>query len=464
MNDTQQMSVWQSVLEEARRCERRHDWLGAAAVYARVHANSALDPRPLINQGHALWQADLPLAALGCYRLASTLAPDHPLVLCGLGHCFLDLREFEQADLHYLRVGSSEACWARGQVLLGLERYEEAFQEIERRRDLASWVPFLSGTWWGGMALRDLDPSDELLVWSEQGYGDIFQYLRWLPALGEQRQRQAEARGVRCLPLTLVVEPNLVRLLAEGLAWMSRPPRVVAKTALRPEEARARAHGPMISLPHELGGAPLPSGARDGEESVATLRSPLWSRAPRSSEASLLPHRQGDNVSLGVLPRIGLVWASGRKLNDPYTHREYIKRSLPPSALIQLLQGLQLRDVQVVSMQYGNDDQLAAALGFPLPMPRLPLGDFASVARVVAQLDLVISVDTAMAHLVGTMGMPGWILLPWSADPRWQRDRSDTPWYPSLRLFRQPRSGAWSEAIEELFTAFDARFSAAPGC
>ncbi len=460
MDHSEQLPDWQSVLEEARRCERHHDWLGAAGAYARVHANRALDPRPLINQGHALWQADLPLAALRCYRLASSLAPEHPLVLCGLAHCFLDLREFEQTDLLYQRVGSSEASWARSQVLLGLERYEEAFREIERRRNLASWAPFLPGDWWGGKVFRDLDPSDELLVWSEQGYGDIFQYLRWLPALGEWRQRQAEALGAPCVPLTLVVEPNLVRLLAEGLAWMSRPPRVVAKTAFRPEDARTRAHGPMMSLPHELGRAPQPSGSRDGEEPGATLRSPLWCHVPRSSDDSLLPRcPDDDNDSLGTAPRLGVVWASGRKLGDPYTHREYIKRSLPATALIQLLKGLEQRGAQVVSLQYGDDDQLAAALGFPLPLPRLPLGDFASAARVVAQLDLVISVDTAMAHLVGTMGLPGWILLPWSADPRWQRDRSDSPWYPSLRLFRQPRTGAWREAIEELFSAFDARFS-----
>ena len=74
--------------------------------------------------------------------------------------------------------------------------------------------------------------------------------------------------------------------------------------------------------------------------------------------------------------------------------------------------------------------------------------DFAATAAMVAELDLVITVDTAMAHLVGAMGRPGWVLLPWSAAPRWLRDRHDSPWYPSLRLFRQPQPGNWSAVVD----------------
>jgi ADP-heptose:LPS heptosyltransferase len=73
--------------------------------------------------------------------------------------------------------------------------------------------------------------------------------------------------------------------------------------------------------------------------------------------------------------------------------------------------------------------------------------DFAATATLVAGLDLVITVDTALAHLVGAMGRPGWLLLPFSAAPRWLRERSDTPWYPSLRLFRQRQAGAWGPVV-----------------
>ena len=86
--------------------------------------------------------------------------------------------------------------------------------------------------------------------------------------------------------------------------------------------------------------------------------------------------------------------------------------------------------------------------------PGLSLEGFATTARVLAQLDLVITVDTAMAHLVGAMGRPGWVLLPWSADPRWLSATPTTPWYPSLRLFRQGRGGDWNGAVDQLLAAF----------
>ena len=82
--------------------------------------------------------------------------------------------------------------------------------------------------------------------------------------------------------------------------------------------------------------------------------------------------------------------------------------------------------------------------------------DFAATAAVVAEQDLVITVDTAMAHLVGAMGHPGWVLLPYSAAPRWLRQRSDTPWYPSLRLFRQPQGGDWAAVVQQVLQTLDA--------
>ncbi len=455
----------QGPLQQARRCELRHDWIGAAAAYAQLQAQHPADPRPLINQGHALWQADLPAAALRCYGRALQLEASHPLVLCGLGHCCLDLREFEAAEGHYAQVDGPQARWGRSQVLIGLERYGEAYLDAEDRRLLSDWTPFLPGPWWGGhLSLDALDPASDLVVWSEQGYGDTLQYLRWLPALADRRDCQAEALGCRSTPITVAVEANLVRLLSEGLAWLVTPPRVLAKAQVLQTADHGVPHGPLMSLPHQLGGAPLPVPSMGEGSNRFALHSPLWGDASGRGWAALLPATDSTEASShSAAPRVGLVWASGRKIDDPFTHREYRKRSLPPAALLQLLEGLQLAGAQLISLQYGNDEQQAAALGFPLPLPRLGLGDFAATARVVAQLDLVISVDTAMAHLVGAMGAPGWVLLPWSADPRWLRDRSDSPWYPSLRLFRQPSTGAWREAIDDLLRAYHEQFGVDAG-
>ncbi len=429
VSQPQQSVEW---LQIAAAHERSHDWLAAATAYGRALTLEPGDGRVWCNLGHALWMADLPQAAEHPYRRALADSIGVSAALCGLANTLRDLNRFEEAVPLYEDAGDEQARWGLSQLLIGLERYGEAFAAAEARCRLASWSPFRPAPFWGGGSMEDLDPDQPLWTWSEQGYGDTFQYLRWIPALAR-----------RPGPLHLVVEANLVRILQEGLAWMEAPPRVVAKQALTFQPLAA--HGPLMSLPHLLGTGPM------AESVQPTLHSPLWS----ATGVSLLPDGLPDG------PRVGLVWASGRKLDDPFTQREYLKRSLPPLALWQLIDGLRQAGAALIPLQFGDDQELAAALGFQLSAPRLDLGDFAHVARVVAQLDLVISVDTAMAHLVGAMGATGWILLPWSADPRWLRQRDDSPWYGSLRLFRQSATGDWASAIERLLTAFSGWSAAA---
>ena len=145
-----------------------------------------------------------------------------------------------------------------------------------------------------------------------------------------------------------------------------------------------------------------------------------------------------------------------RKLDQPVTAREYRRRSLDPAALGALITGLAERGVAVELLQFGADREQADPwldrVAGVLPSD----ADFAATAAVVAALDLVITVDTAMAHLVGAMGHPGWVLLPFSAAPRWLRQRCDTPWYPTLRLFRQPRGGDWPAVVQQVLQALDA--------
>ncbi|WP_322781651.1 glycosyltransferase family 9 protein [Synechococcus sp. CBW1107] len=412
-------------LRRAAAFERRHAWIAAAAAYGEALALEPGDGRLWGNLGHALWLADLPQAAETAYRQALACSAPAPAALCGLANALRDLNRFEEALPLYEAAGDAEARWGLSQVLIGLERHAEAFAAAEARCALPGWSPFRPAPFWGAGGEGELDADQPLWIWSEQGFGDTLQYLRWIPALAR-----------RTGPLHLVVEANLVRLLQEGLAWMAAPPRVVSKDTLTFQPLAA--HGPLMSLPHRLGPDHAPA------EGGLCLRSPLWSTAG----PSLLPE------GLPEGPRVGLVWASGRKREDPFTHREYVKRSLTPLALWQLIAGLQGAGAAVIPLQYGHDGELAAALGFRLPAPRLDLGDFAHLARVVAQLDLVITVDTALAHLAGAMGAPGWILLPWSADPRWLRQREDSPWYGSLRLFRQSATGDWASAIEGLLGAF----------
>jgi ADP-heptose:LPS heptosyltransferase len=158
------------------------------------------------------------------------------------------------------------------------------------------------------------------------------------------------------------------------------------------------------------------------------------------------------------------VWAAGRKLDDPFSAREYRKRSLPAQALGALLEGLQRQGAELVNLQHGLDrDQADPWLH--CWTDHLPEdADFAVTAAWVRQLDLVICVDTAMAHLAGALGHPGWVLLPFSADPRWLRGRSDSVWYPSLRLWRQPSSGNWDAVVDDVLDAFSGWWQQASGC
>jgi tetratricopeptide (TPR) repeat protein len=412
----------------ARASELAGDWSAAASCYADALPLLPGDHRLLANLGNAFWLADQPQSARDAYEQAIHLAPAEPLPQRGLGNVLRDLGAFEQADHAYARslafADDPLTAWNHSQLLLGLERYGDAYAAAERRLELEAMLPFRAAPYAADHAsLRGEASAEPLHLWSEQGLGDTLQYVRWLSLIGQQ------ANAVQ-----LEVEHQLVRLFEQGLSWLPHPPRVQAKPADgSPAPPISAAHLPLMSLPHFLGGAPL---TRD----EPYLRSGSW---PASADDR--PY-----------PRIGLVWAAGRKLDDPFTAREYRKRSLPLQALGALVEGLHLVGAQLVNLQIGPDRDAAAPLASRFAEAVPEDADFADTAAYVRQLDLVISVDTAMAHLAGALGHPAWILLPWSADPRWLRERSDSPWYPSLRLWRQPQSGDWLAVVDALLAALPA--------
>jgi tetratricopeptide (TPR) repeat protein len=395
---------------------------GESATMRDGESVQLLDHRLLGNQGNDLWLADRPYEALLPYRQAVQLAPAEPVLYRGLGNVLTDLGDFEAADRAYLLSRSLEdspvTAWNHSQLLVGLERYEQAYALAERRWDMAeaeAWRDQRRA--WRGESDGWQSP---LLVWSEQGLGDTLQHLRWLGPL--QLRRGAEAP-----PLQVEVEPCLVALLRRCLGHLPSPLQVRAKPSSGAPAPWDDFHVSLLSLPWLLGGAPVPDAA-------AWLQCSHW---PEPAAAGA-----------GTAPRVGVVWAAGYKLTNRVTVREYRRRSLDPEALALLLNGLLGLGWDVVLLQFGRD--LDQAEPWRLEgMEALPAdADFARTADWVAELDLVITVDTAMAHLVGAMRRPVWVLLPFSAAPRWLRHRSDSPWYPSLRLFRQPRSGDWRAVVD----------------
>jgi hypothetical protein len=233
----------------------------------------------------------------------------------------------------------------------------------------------------------------------------------------------------------LEVEPPLVNLLREGLSWLEHPPQVEAK-----QDSPAPIPGSsvsLLSLPHHLGGAPLTHQAEPA--GAAYLRI-----AP-------LPGGDAPGQRQPGAPRVGLAWAAGRKTEDCFTWREFLKRSLPAEHLLALSAGLEASGAALHNLQFGPDADLIDRAWFGRLEPN---SDFLEQARLMANLDLVISVDTATAHLAGAMGLPCWLLLPFSADPRWLRQRQDSVWYPTMKLFRQPASGDWRQVVTAVIHSF----------
>jgi hypothetical protein len=424
--------------------ERRRDWRTAAMAWGLAESAEPSDHRLATNRAHALWLADDPEAALVACERALRLRPGAPLALRNRANILRDLNRFEEAEATYAATmraeGGGEAitAWSRSQTLIGLERYSEAYPLAERRFGVESLRPWRPGPYWQGWPDATA-ARGEVVVWSEQGLGDSLQYLRWIPPL--------IARG---LQVRLEVEPALVPLLREGLAYLGNA-LTVAPQGLQPRPLNCLCQGSLLSLPARLGRAPLAeafAGAEGPEGGWGYLRSPRW--RPRL--------RPVDGPA-----RVGVVWASGRKLADGFMAREYERRSLGAADLRTLLNGLERAgrelgrpagDPELVCLQHGDDRRRADGWGgrFAADLPRG--GAFADTAALLASLDLVITVDTASAHLVGALALPGWVLLPWSSDPRWLRDREDSPWYPSLTLLRQPAHRDWPGLVERVLERF----------
>ncbi len=408
-------------------------------------ALDAANPRLWAKLMHHLWAADEPHLALATWRQTERDLPEPLRPYLVLGNVQRDLNAFEEAALAYAReteLGDEArriaVAWNHSQILIGLEDYSQAFALAERRFELIHQQAWRPPPYWLGWPPQTLAPGrpqpptpGAVTLWSEQGFGDCLQYLRWVPQLIQMGWT-----------VRLEVEPPLLPLLREGLAWLG--PRLwVAPKGIGPLPLASPCQGSLLSLPWLLGGAPLAQafaqGPADCTRLSGYLRSPHW---PRPADRR---HRQ---------PRIGLVWAAGSKHDDDFIQREYERRSLPATALIQLLEGLERSGAELVCLQFGRDRQRAAGWGGSFAATLSDGVSLADNARWISALDLVITVDTATAHLVGAMAKPGWVLLPWGSDPRWLRHRQDSPWYPSLTLLRQPQHRDWDGLVQLVLERF----------
>lgn len=387
----------------------------AEAAYRRALDISPGDAGMLSNYGTLLLEMERVDEAIAQFRKAIEIKPDFGEAHLNLGLALRTQMRLDEAVVAAregarLRPDLPEAHAGLGEVLLLTGVLAEGFREYEWRSRMAEFPSprrdFDRPLWDGVMR-----PGMTLLVHDEQGVGDTIQFVRFA--------QLAHRRGMR-----VIVECNtqLTRLLT-GMADVDQ---VAGRfSPLPPYDA----HIPLLSLPQHL------------DVSLATIPADI----PYLRAEPALVESWGRRIAAapGRGLRVGLAWAGSPE------HRNDRNRSL---ALSQLAPLGAVSNVSFFSLQKGAGAQQTAN-----PPPGLTLtdlgpeiGNFADTAAILEHLDLLVTVDTSVAHLAGALGRPVWVLLPFFPDWRWLSDTELSPWYPAMRLFRQPRPQTWAPVIDRL--------------
>jgi len=283
-----------------------------------------------------------------------------------------------------------------GQLTRGWPEYEwrlRKYPQLRRQLPMPRWT--------GGKV-----PGQSILLTAEQGYGDVIQFVRY-----------ADVLAARDLEVYVECHPELKRV-------MQRAAGVVQAFAAGEALPRCDAHIPLPSLPLAF------------NTSIKTIpvQIPYITPHPKLAEA-WADLAKTDKAGF----KVGIAWA-GRN-----TQVEDQLRSCPLDILSSIAE---IEGVTLYSLQKGADPAAMEALQIIDRTSRM--SDFADTAGLIANLDLVITVDTAVAHLAGAMGKPVWIMLPYAPEWRWMMDRDDSPWYPTAKLFRQRSAGDWTETVKRV--------------
>lgn len=393
----------------------------AVASYRQSIAhNPTLAPTYLNLAGVLILQRQLDDAEVACAQ-ALRLRRDDPDTWCNLAVVYARMgleQESEDCCLEALALDPQHAKtrFNMAYLLLRQGRLEEGWAHFESRDWYAALAAHMDCPRWQGEPLA----GQSVLIGYEAGHGDMLQFGRYAAEL--------KARGAG--HITLLCHPPLKRLLATL-------PGVDALLGFDEDLPAGRWDywTPLLSLPYYC------------QTRLDSIPAALpYLRAEPALRAEWAPRLPAGRL------RVGLVWKGNPKFEND------AERSLPSLATLQPVLALaEGAGVCFISLQKGAGEAesapgLATALG---PQIR----DFADTAAILDQLDLLITVDTAVAHLAGALGKPVWLLLPdYLTDWRWLTERSDSPWYPGvLRLFRQPAGGGWDAVISQLTTALQAR-------
>ncbi len=387
-------TIASGLLQESRRLLRRAIAIDPGHGDAVVELTAAIDSAASAVELHR-WA-----------RRALALVSDSVVAWNNLGTAELGLGQLAESERSFteairLKPDLAEGHFNRATPLFLLGRTEEAWLEYEWRWRIDRFEKSPStAPRWNGEPLA----GRRLLVHEEQGLGDTLQFVRYLPLLAGRHES-----------VSMLCNPRLVRLLSSSF-----PGIAVAPKPTIPDHDLA---APLLSLPHLLGNA-------------QRLLPPV---------PYLLRPEAAQIEATGRL-KVGLVWAGNS------SHPRDRDRSIQ---LERLRPWFDVPDIAWFSYQVGPRQSDVADLGLEATLPDLGRlqPDLYEAARVLAGLDLLITVDTAACHLAGALGVPVWLLLAWVPDWRWGMTGVKTSWYPSMRLFRQRERDAWQSVIGEVRTA-----------
>jgi pentatricopeptide repeat protein len=368
-----------------------------------------------VNLGTTLGLAGRFAEAEACYRCALELRDDPQIHTC-VGAALGSQGQFHREEAHYRRalaLAPDHADALHNLALLHLRRGEFVqgwtLHEVRWRASKYRPMIFPGVPEWRGEPLE----GRRLLLVGEQGHGDQIQFVRYASVLAR-------------------MGAEVDALVPDNIAELVRSVPGVARVVEGEVRADYDFWTPMMSVPHRLAALMPEPFAEVPYMSVSAAKAGDWPR--RVSKLA------------GGKRRIGVVWAGSPTFsNDRY-------RSMPAAALRPLGE---IPGIAWFSLQKGAARAQLGGIESALKPHDLTglIHDFADTAALIQQLDLVITVDTSVAHLAGALGKPVWVLLPANWDWRWMLDRDDSPWYPTARVFRQTELGDWSAVIGEVEVA-----------
>ncbi|MBF0611510.1 MAG: tetratricopeptide repeat protein [Magnetococcales bacterium] len=420
-NYGQAQAVLQQVVNLSPRVDSYQSHLGCTLLaqekwsQAEDHLRQAIALREdqadhYFNLGNALKGQGDHGQAIVTFDAALGLKPDYYAALVNKGSCLIALNQLKAArqtleEAIRIRPQGATAHFGLARVLLAEGEWQRGFQEYEWRWRLPGFGQRnLAGQLWDGQP----HPGESLLIHHEQGLGDFIQFSRFLPQVSPLFGR-----------VVVQVPPVLQGLYQSSeIEWL-------------PQEGEQS----LPACDHYISLLSLPAVLEVDQQQLESLAPPPYLAAPHD-------HTFSQEKKAGEF-WIGLCWqGKASHVNDG-------NRSLPLNTLAPLGE---IPGVRLFSLQqgFGSEQVTSWPSSTPLEQPVAQWQDFAQLADFITRLDLVISVDSAVAHLAGGLGKKVWTLLPWSPDWRWGLHSSITPWYPTMQLFRQEKANNWSSVVEAM--------------